>query len=40
MKQENVWIIYEQEKRRIEKVAKNAEEYDRMINALCKRLGI
>lgn len=40
MKQENVWIIYEQEKRRIERIAKDAQEYDKMINELCKQLGI
>lgn len=40
MSEADKWRIYESEKQYISVVAKSSEEYDRMITALCKRLGI
>jgi hypothetical protein len=40
MKKQNIWLVYEQEKRRIEKQARSSEEYEKLIKQLCDRLKI
>jgi hypothetical protein len=37
---ENNWHTYESEKKKIAEIAQSADEYQRMINELCDRLGI
>lgn len=37
---ENKWIIYEQEKQKIQNIGLTPKEYEREINRICNELGI
>ena len=36
----SIWYTYEQEKKRIDRKCLTADEYEKEIRELCKRLGI
>ncbi len=36
----NPWHEYEREKKRIAEIAQSSEEYQRLINELCEKLGL